>query len=232
MIPGGSPVPGNKRGGQVLDDIANFFIKNAAKTKARYMIWRQKIKNPAGSGTWRTMGDRGGSTANHMDHIHLDFHGNARRDGAPRVGNNVNWDKGDDIDVALDPGKKKEEKKDEKFSGTVISKLAEGVFSSVGKLFGNAEGGYVGVPKLATGAYINYDGTLANLHKGEAVLTKPLTRELHEGIKNINHNNSPSYNVNVNVAGTNASADEIETAVWKAIDRKEMKMGRSRSVIQ
>lgn len=49
------------------------------------------------------------------------------------------------------------------------------------------DGGMVGkLPSLARGGFVNQD-TLANVHKGEAVLTSPLTRQLIDGIRSMEH---------------------------------------------
>ncbi|MGP3931758.1 coiled-coil domain-containing protein [Nonomuraea sp. KM88] len=52
------------------DQIAKWAIKNAKRLGIMYVIYRQRIWH-ATSGTWRTMSDRGGTTANHYDHPHI-----------------------------------------------------------------------------------------------------------------------------------------------------------------
>lgn len=52
--------------------IAKYFARksNAKKFKIHYVIFRKKIwtvQNPR----WRTMPNRGGATANHLDHVHI-----------------------------------------------------------------------------------------------------------------------------------------------------------------
>ena len=42
-----------------------------------------------------------------------------------------------------------------------------------------------GIPGLAVGGNVMYDNTLANLHKGETVLTKPLSEQLRVGIQQL-----------------------------------------------
>ena len=92
-----------------------------------------------------------------------------------------------------------------------------------------AAGGLV-IPALRSGATINYDNTLANLHKGEAVLTEPLTRKLNEGIDNLATSANTNYNVNVNIDKANATPLEIEQAVYNALEKKEVRSGRARVV--
>ena len=53
------------------DGIAEYAYRNAARLKVKYIIWKQRIRHP--NGGWRQMGDRGGATANHMDHVHISF---------------------------------------------------------------------------------------------------------------------------------------------------------------
>lgn len=52
------------------DQIAAYVLDNFDELNVKYVIWRQRIN--LGSG-WRMMEDRGGITANHMDHVHVSF---------------------------------------------------------------------------------------------------------------------------------------------------------------
>jgi hypothetical protein len=87
---------------------------------------------------------------------------------------------------------------------------------------------------LRKGGKIRYDNTLSSLHRGERVLTEPNTANLDEALKKLARvsinpgdaqptvsNNNPVYNLNVNVAGTNASAEQISTATIRALQRAE-----------
>jgi hypothetical protein len=58
-------------------EIAAFLQEHRAELGIEYIIWHQQIWRPATSGAWRTMSDRGGATANHMDHVHVTTYGNA-----------------------------------------------------------------------------------------------------------------------------------------------------------
>ena len=39
-----------------------------------YIIWQQRMLSSPG-GSWKTMEDRGSATANHMDHVHVNYRG-------------------------------------------------------------------------------------------------------------------------------------------------------------
>ncbi|MFI7612353.1 coiled-coil domain-containing protein [Nonomuraea terrae] len=52
------------------DQIAAWAVKNAERLGIMYVIYRQRIWH-VGTGSWRTMSDRGGTTANHYDHPHI-----------------------------------------------------------------------------------------------------------------------------------------------------------------
>jgi hypothetical protein len=52
------------------DAVAAYVIEHARQLNVKYVIWYQRIWMPQ-TGTWRTMEDRGGVTANHMDHVHV-----------------------------------------------------------------------------------------------------------------------------------------------------------------
>ncbi len=83
---GGVAGRGEHATGQALDimvssdlgnEIALFLQEHRAELGIEYLIWRQRIWRPSTSGSWRPMSDRGGATANHMDHIHVTTYGNA-----------------------------------------------------------------------------------------------------------------------------------------------------------
>ena len=62
-------VPGDKALG---DKIAAWAQKNAAVLDLFDILWWHRIWTPVrASEGWRTFADRGGVTANHMDHVHL-----------------------------------------------------------------------------------------------------------------------------------------------------------------
>lgn len=69
MISSGSPSPSEANLGY---SIANWATANAAELGIRYVIYRQHIWNvERNEEGWRQMGDRGGITANHYDHVHI-----------------------------------------------------------------------------------------------------------------------------------------------------------------
>ena len=83
---GGLAGRGEHGTGQALDimvssdlgnEIAVFLQQHRAELGIEYIIWRQRIWRPSTSGAWRGMSDRGGATANHMDHLHVTTFGNA-----------------------------------------------------------------------------------------------------------------------------------------------------------
>ena len=53
------------------DELAEYALDNSKLLSVKYVIWRQRIAYPGGS--WTTMEDRGGVTANHYDHVHISF---------------------------------------------------------------------------------------------------------------------------------------------------------------
>ncbi len=57
--------------GETGDRIAAFLQENRAELGIEYLIWKQQIWRPATSDSWRPMSNRGGDTANHMDHVHV-----------------------------------------------------------------------------------------------------------------------------------------------------------------
>ncbi len=57
------------------DEIAQFVMDHYEELGVTQIIWQQRIWEPGGG--WRGMSDRGGATANHMDHVHVTTSGNA-----------------------------------------------------------------------------------------------------------------------------------------------------------
>ncbi|URQ04653.1 tape measure protein [Streptomyces phage Emma1919] len=89
--------------------------------------------------------------------------------------------------------------------------------------------GAFGIPGMKTGGFTLNDG-LAMLHKNETVLTAPLSEQLKSGIQNIDQGVNNEYNVSITFAGPVNSELDIERAVTKAINKRESKLGRNRSI--
>jgi TP901 family phage tail tape measure protein len=87
-----------------------------------------------------------------------------------------------------------------------------------------------GLPGLNTGGFTLNDG-FAKLHEGEAVLTKPLTAELKDGIGKIDQAGSNEYTVTVDLRGSTIESNvDIERAINDALDKRESKLGRKRKI--
>ncbi|WP_214370438.1 hypothetical protein [Pseudonocardia sp. H11422] len=56
--------------GERGDRIAECALRNQKALGITYVIWEQKINYGGG---WQRMGDRGGDTENHVDHVHISF---------------------------------------------------------------------------------------------------------------------------------------------------------------
>jgi hypothetical protein len=69
MGTGGRPAVGDDldRG----NALADWCIKNGPKIGIMYIIWRQRFYDMRTGSGWRMMEDRGGTTANHYDHVHV-----------------------------------------------------------------------------------------------------------------------------------------------------------------
>lgn len=65
------------------------------------------------------------------------------------------------------------------------------------------------MPQLATGGNIKYDNTIANLHKGETVLTAPLSARLEEGINRMSSGSGTVINQHIYPS---AGMDETDLA--------------------
>jgi hypothetical protein len=82
------------------------------------------------------------------------------------------------------------------------------------------------IPGLRGGGRINYDNTIANLHRGETVLTAPLTKAFAE---NVAGSTSNVYNLDVDVHNPTSNVD-VEKAVLDAMRKHEIRMGRNRRI--
>lgn len=81
---------------------------------------------------------------------------------------------------------------------------------------------------LRQGGTIRYDNTPAILHRDEKVLTAPLSRDLEQGIGNLNE---APFHVTIDLRGATIREDvDIEKAVYTAIDAREKRKGRKRVV--
>jgi len=89
--------------------------------------------------------------------------------------------------------------------------------------------GPFGIPGMRKGGFTLSDG-YAKLHAKEAVLTAPLTDQLKSGIQKIDQGINNDYNVNVNFYGPVSSDVDVEKAVTAALNKRDSKLGRSRSV--
>lgn len=65
-------IPDYKNNKALGDAVAAWVIANAKELHVTYLIWRQRSYR-IGRGYWTKMADRGGDTANHMNHVHISF---------------------------------------------------------------------------------------------------------------------------------------------------------------
>jgi uncharacterized protein YgiM (DUF1202 family) len=65
-------IPSYKTNKALGDALAAYVIANGKRLHVTYLIWQQRSYTLT-RGTWKAMEDRGGDTANHMDHVHVSF---------------------------------------------------------------------------------------------------------------------------------------------------------------
>ena len=78
--------------------------------------------------------------------------------------------------------------------------------------------------------YVKFDNTMANLHRGESVLTKNLTSKMHEGVDKFAQGPLSQYNVTVNIDGYNGDKKALAREVINEIKREAARAPQSRSV--
>lgn len=84
------------------------------------------------------------------------------------------------------------------------------------------------IPGLKTGGYTMSDG-LANLHKGETILTAPLSEKLKVGIDNLADGGLTQLTLDMRGATING-IDDLENAIDKILDKKQNRVGRRRTI--
>ncbi len=65
-------IPDYKKNKALGDAVAAWAIAHGKELNISYLIWRQRSYTIS-RGSWKAMADRGGDTANHMDHVHISF---------------------------------------------------------------------------------------------------------------------------------------------------------------
>lgn len=85
------------------------------------------------------------------------------------------------------------------------------------------------IPGLAKGAKINYDNTIANLHKGEAVLTAPITSKFEQLANRMSYNTGYG-DIKVIFTGPVNSEVDVEAGVTAALNKRDLKMGKGRKI--
>lgn len=86
-------------------------------------------------------------------------------------------------------------------------------------------------PNLNVGGNIRWDNTIANLHKGETVLTEPLSRELERGIKNFASGGNTVYNENITInPAPGMSPEAIANAVMSKLEHRNSRNGIRRTI--
>ena len=91
-------------------------------------------------------------------------------------------------------------------------------------------GGQVDIPQLRRGGTVNYDNTVANLHRKETVLTSPLSSKLERGIDMMAAGKAGGdINVYVdNLYGTEENLNRLVDKIEKAQDKRALRHGVKR----
>jgi len=85
-------------------------------------------------------------------------------------------------------------------------------------------------PNLNVGGNIKWDNTIANLHKNETVLTEPLSRQLKDGIANLDRGTGDVYDIDISYADPTVDPRKLADDVIREIDRKKSRTGVRRTL--
>jgi hypothetical protein len=86
------------------------------------------------------------------------------------------------------------------------------------------------VPSLSKGSQnIRWDNTLANLHRGESVLTEDLTSKFKRGVDNFADGGTVQYNAYVTLNGADVDVEQVAQAVDKIHRRHEARLPSRRT---
>lgn len=85
------------------------------------------------------------------------------------------------------------------------------------------------LPGLREGGTVRFDNTIANLHRGERVLTEPLTQKFEQAISRMATGGGDEYNFDVKVINPQSELD-IEKAITSALNKRDTKLGRLRII--
>ena len=166
------PVPGNEmpkspenpEGLKYGDGIALYLQQNAKQLGIEYLIWKQRIwmsSDPIEA--WDAMEDRGGPTANHMDHIHVNTFGNSAEGGAGSAGQTCQQIEAPGVELVSNVGG--------------LSAPARVQEYTISDFFGTRGGSHRGVDIASFGAkpidlFSMGDGTISEVVTGCAPLTQ------------------------------------------------------------
>jgi hypothetical protein len=86
------------------------------------------------------------------------------------------------------------------------------------------------MPQMRVGGTVQYDDTIANLHKNETVLTAPLSAKLNDGINNM-ASGGDKYEVSIDLRGAVVKDEfDFKRAVLEVLEEKNEKLGRKRKI--
>jgi hypothetical protein len=88
--------------------------------------------------------------------------------------------------------------------------------------------GGMALPQMRNGGKIKMDNTIANLHRGETVLTAPVTKALEQNVKGMSAGNT--YNLEFHIGDSNMDTKSLAREVIREIERAERGKSRGRVI--
>lgn len=198
-----APLGQYARGDQIKQgwDVANWHVQNPGQFGTKNIIWNGLINTGSGWRPYTRYGDNPGPTLGHYDHVHVSY----MHEGGAVAG--------------LDPN-------------NIQVSGASPIMDAMSTLALRAQSSDMiqrSMPQLAKGAHINYDNVVANLHRGETVLTSDLSDKLTRGIERM-ESGGPTVIQIENFHGTEDNIEKLAKRIEQIQRKQEIRRGARRTM--
>lgn len=183
-------------------DVANWHVRNPGMFGTKDVIWNGLINSGSGWKPYTRYGSNPGATRGHYDHVHVSY----MHEGGAVAGLDPNNIRVSGNSPMLDMA-----------STLALRAQTSGMIQK-------------SMPQLAKGAHINYDNVVANLHRGETVLTSDLSNKLIQGIERLESGGGPTVIQIENFHGTEQNIEKLAKRIEQVQRKQEIRRGARRTM--